>query len=76
MLLKFVYISLRFLKKIKILAPKRVYTRSHPDLEPATTVDDPKKLLRKKNTVEGSGSHNPLHRSNSLPEKLVAIQDL
>ena len=58
------------------MAPKKVYTRSHPDPEPTTAVDDPEKLVRKKNIVEGSRSHNPLHRSNSLPEKLVAIQDL
>jgi hypothetical protein len=44
-------ISLKFLKKLKlkILAPKRVFTRSHPDPEPATTIDNPEKLLRKKN---------------------------
>jgi hypothetical protein len=75
-LLKFVYISLRFLKKLKILAPKRVFTRSHPDLEPATTLDNPKRLLKKKTTVEGSKSHNTLHRPPSLPEKLVSLQYL
>jgi hypothetical protein len=74
-LLKFVYISLGFVK-FKVLAPKRIHTRSHPDPEPAIAVDDPEKLLRKKNTVEGFGSHSPLHRSTSLPENLVAIQDL
>ena len=58
------------------MAPKKVYTRSHPNPKPATTIDDPEKLLRKKNIVEGYGSHSPLHRSNSLPEKLIAIQDL
>jgi hypothetical protein len=58
------------------LAPKNVYTRSHPNLEPATVVDDPKKLLRKKNILEGFGNHCPLHRSNSFLEKLVSIQDL
>jgi hypothetical protein len=64
-----VYISLGFLK-FKVLAPKRIHTRSHPDPEPAIAVDDPEKLLRKKNTVEGSGSHSPLHRSTSLPKIL------
>jgi len=62
--------------KIEILAPKRVFTRSHPDPEPATTIDNPKKLLRKKNIAEGSGNHNPLLRSPSLPEKLVSLHDL
>jgi hypothetical protein len=58
------------------VAPKKFYIRSHLDPEPATAVDDPEKLLRKKNTIEGSGNHSPLHRSNSLPEKLVSIHDL
>jgi hypothetical protein len=58
------------------MSPTRVYTRSHPNPNPATTVDDLEKLLRKKNIVEGYGSHNPLHMSNSLPEKLVSIQDI
>jgi hypothetical protein len=58
------------------LAPKRVFSRSHLDPEPATAIDNPEKLLRKKNATEGSGSHSPLHRSPSLPEKLVSLQDL
>jgi hypothetical protein len=73
--LKFVYISLAFLK-FKFLAPKRIHTRYHPDPEPATVVDDLEKLLRKRNTVEGYRSHIPLHRATSLLKKLVTIQDL
>jgi hypothetical protein len=41
-------------KKEKIkLSPKRVYTRSHPDPEPAMATNNPKQLLRKKTIVEG-----------------------
>jgi hypothetical protein len=58
------------------MAPKRTYTRAHPDPEPAIAVDNPKKLLKKKNIAEGFENHNPLHRSFSLPEELVDIQDL
>jgi hypothetical protein len=74
-LLKFLYISLGFVK-FKLLATKRIHTRYHPDLEPTIAVDVLEKLLKKKNIVEGFGSHNPLHRSTSLPEKLIIIQDL
>jgi hypothetical protein len=58
------------------LAPKRIFTRSHPDPEPATTIDNPEKLLRKKTIMEGLGSHGPFHRPPSLLEKLVSLQDL
>ena len=58
------------------MAPKRAFIRSHLDPEPTTTIDNPEKLLRKKNTTEVSGNHSPLHRSFSLPEKLVSLQDL
>jgi hypothetical protein len=74
-LLNFVYINLDFLK-LKVLAPKIIHTRSHPDPEPVTTIDNPKKLLRKRNTVEGQGSSNPLLRENSLLEKLISIHDI
>ena len=57
------------------MAPKIFYTRSHPDPQPTAAVDNPEKLLGKRNIVEGFGSHSPLHRSNSLLEKLIAIQD-
>ena len=39
-------------------------------------VDNPEKLLKKKNIAEGFKNHNPLHRSFSLPEELIDIQDL
>jgi hypothetical protein len=58
------------------LDPKRAYTRSHPDPEPAIAADNPKQLLRKKTIAEGSRSHSPLHKSPSLPEELVVLQDL
>jgi hypothetical protein len=62
--------------KFRILAPKRIYTRSHLVSEPATAIDNPKKILKNKIVKEGLGSHSPLHRSPSLPEKLVALQYL
>jgi hypothetical protein len=55
------------------LAPKQIHIGSHHDLEPVTIVDNPEKLIRKRNTVEGQGSISPLQRSTSLPEKLVTI---
>jgi hypothetical protein len=55
------------------MAPKIIHTRSHPDLEPITTIDNPENLLIKRNTVEGQCSNNPLHRATSLTEKLVTI---
>ena len=58
------------------MAPKRTYTRSHPDPEPVIAVENPKKLLKKKNIAEGFENHNLLHRSFSLLEELVDIQDL
>jgi hypothetical protein len=58
------------------LAPKRAYTQSHPDPEPAIATDNPEQLLRKKTIVEGSVRHNPLQKSPSLPEELVAIQNI
>jgi hypothetical protein len=62
--------------KSKVMAPKRVFTRSHPNPEPAIATDNPERLLMKKNTAEVSRSHIPLMRSPSLPEKLVSFQDL
>ena len=58
------------------MPPKRVFTSSHPDPELAIAIDNLEKILRKKNTAKGSGSHSPLHRSPSLPEKLVSLKDL
>ena len=58
------------------MAPKRAYTRSHPDPKPIIAIENPEQLLRKNTIAEGSGSHSPLHRSPSLPEELVALQDL
>jgi hypothetical protein len=55
------------------MAPKRAYTRSHLDLEPAIATDNPEQLLRKNTIVEGSVRHNSLQKSPSLPEELVAI---
>jgi hypothetical protein len=63
-------------KIYKNLVPKRAYTRSHLDLEPAIETDNLEQLLRKKTIAEVLGSHSPLHRSPSLPEELVALQDL
>jgi hypothetical protein len=58
------------------MAPKRVFTRSHPDPEPVVVINNPEKLFRKKNTAEVSESHHPLLRSISLLEKLVSFQDI
>lgn len=68
------------------MAPKRIYTRSHPDLNPSKIVDDPGKLVRKKRFTKSQGSNSPLSRFNSplentlsrsnfLPEKFETLQD-
>jgi hypothetical protein len=70
-----VYINLDFLK-FKVMAPKIIHSRSHPDPEPITIVDNPEKLIRKRNIVEGQGSSSPLLSENFLPEKLITIMDI
>jgi hypothetical protein len=57
------------------LAPKKVYTRSHPDPEPAIVTDNPEQLLRKKTVAEGSVSHTPFHKSLSFSGELVTFQN-
>jgi len=63
--------------KIKILAPKRThYTRANPDPNPATIVDDPKRILRKPKGVETQGSSIQLIQENSLPKELSSLEDI
>jgi hypothetical protein len=73
LIFRFIKLKIYIYKSKRNLAPKRAYTRSHPDLEPAIAIDNPEKLLRKKTIPEGSVSHSPLQRSPSLPEELVAL---
>jgi hypothetical protein len=62
-------------KSKRNLAPKKVYTRSHPDPEPAIVTDNPEQLLRKKTIVEGSVSHTPFHKSLSFSGEPVTFQN-
>jgi hypothetical protein len=57
------------------MAPKKVYTRSHLDPEPAIVIDNPEQFLRKKTLAEGSVSHIPLHKSLSFSGKPVTSQN-
>ena len=50
------------------LAPKRAYTRAHPDPNPAEIVDDPEKILKRKSIEESQGSSSSPHREDSLPK--------
>lgn len=50
------------------LAPKRIFTRAHPNPNLAEFVDNPEKLVRKKSLTESQGINIPLSRFNSLPE--------
>jgi hypothetical protein len=65
--LKFLHINLDLLN-FKFLALKRIHTRSHPDPELVTIVDNPEKLIRKRNTTKGHERNNPLLRALSSKE--------
>ena len=59
------------------MAPKRThYTRENLDLNPATIVDDPKRILRKQKTVETQGSNSQLIKENSCPKDLSSLEDI
>jgi len=58
------------------MAPKRVYTKSHLDLEPPKILDDLEKLIRKRSFAESQGSNSALSRENSLPKNFVSIYDI
>jgi hypothetical protein len=66
---KYIYIK-------RVMAPKKVHMRSHPEPEPVIVTDNHKKLLRKKTLDEGSTSHIPLHKSVSFSGKPVISQNL
>ena len=57
------------------MAPKKVYTRSHRDPEPAIVTDNPEQLLRKRTMVESSVSHTSLHKSFSFSREPITLQN-
>jgi hypothetical protein len=59
----------------RVLAPKKVHTRSHPDPEPTLVVDNPEQFLKQKTLAPGSVSRIPLHKSPSFSGKPVISQN-
>ena len=58
------------------MAPKIISTRSHLDPNPPHTVENLEKILRKTPRTESQTSSRVLHKSNSLLENFVTLQDI
>ena len=59
------------------MAPKKThYTKSNPDLNPATIVDDPNRILRKPKKVETQTSSSQTIKANSLPEESSTLEEI
>ena len=57
------------------MAPRRIHTRAYPDPNPPEIVDNPERILRKSPNAKNSTIVRPLHRANSVPENLAALQE-
>ena len=57
------------------MASRRVHTRSYPDLDPPEIIDNPERILRKSPKAQASTIVRSLHRANSIPKNLTALQD-
>lgn len=58
------------------LASRNIHTRSHPYLDPPKATNDPKKMIIQKKFEEGQASNSPIHRSHTLPESIVTVEDI
>ena len=54
------------------MAPRKIHTRTYPDLDPPEIVDDPESILRKSHRIK-TVFKSPL-RANLVPENLSALQ--
>jgi hypothetical protein len=57
----YIYIYIYIIPK-RVLAPKKVHTRSHPDPEPSIAIDNPEQLLKQKPLAVDSVSHISLRK--------------
>ena len=57
------------------MASRKVHTRAYPDPNPPEIVDNPERILRKSPKAKNSTIVRPLHRANSVPENLAALQE-
>jgi len=58
------------------MAPRNIYTQSHPDPNAPKVVNNPARLIRKKIFIESQASNYPLPRSNSLLESFITVEDI
>ena len=57
------------------MASRRVHTRAHPDPNPPEIVDNPERILRKSPKAKAPTIVRTLHRANSVPQNLAALQE-
>ena len=57
------------------MASRRIYTRAYPNPNPPEIVDNPESILRKSHKSKTSTVVRPIHRADSVPGNLSALQD-
>ena len=57
------------------MASRRIYTRAYPDPNAPEIFDNPESILWKSPKSKTSTIVRPIHRANSVPENLTALQD-
>ena len=57
------------------MASKIIHTRAYPDPNPPEIVDNPESILRKSPKSKTSTVVRPIHRADSVPENITALQD-
>ena len=60
--------------KHNIVAPRKIYTRAHPDPNPPEIVDDTESILWKSPRIKLSTVFRSPLRANSVPENISALQ--
>ena len=56
------------------MAPRKIHTRAHPDLDTPEIVDDPKSILWKSPRIKLSTIFRSPLRANSVPKNFSALQ--
>ena len=56
------------------MAPRKIHTRAYLDPNPPKIVDNPERILRKSPKARSSTIVRSLHRANSFPDNLTALQ--
>ena len=57
------------------MASRKIHTRAYPDPNPPKIVDNLESILRKSPKSNTSIIVRPIHRANSAPEDLSALQN-